>query len=289
MESHPYCGVVSVRCWQVEANSRPLRFAGGHGIGERDITPEEQYNRAQAQLEIDPGAVLPETRQVWEEAMLAAYTKVRVVADAIGQDYQLLEDFRVRLTGPAHPDAETLSEDWLRAFYLTMVLRDRKRCHDLCRIAPGIVAHVAQDGTPRGSERSRHWIDALQTYVLDIPGFAPSITFLIDTPWGEDPLLRRHDGTGILLSTMNLLFALECYDPEDVEEHLPQALATFTAHREQAHALHPEEPWSAFPLELIALACRAHDMAERDEDFTFDFTSPLLPTGIIRNTWAPAH
>lgn len=221
--------------------------------------------------------------------MLAAYSKVRVVADAIGRDYQALEDFRVRLTGPAHPDAATLPEDWLRAFYLTMALRDMKRCHDLCRIAPGIVAHVAQDGTPRGSERSRDWIDALQSYVLDIPGFAPTITYLIDTPWGEDPFLRRHDTTGILLSTMHLLFALECYAPEIVEEHLTQALAIFAAHRDQVQERHPGEPVPGFPLELIALACRAHDMAEQDEDFTFDLTSPLLPADIIRNTWAPAH
>ncbi|GAA1469277.1 hypothetical protein GCM10009603_64540 [Nocardiopsis exhalans] len=260
-----------------------------HGIGEYVISSEEHYGRAQAQLAIDPDAVLSETRQVWEEAMLSAYSKVRAVADAIGRDYQVLDDFRVRLTGPAHPDAATLPEDWLRAFYLTMVLRDRKRCQDLCRIAPGIVAHVAQDGTPRGSARSRNWIDALQSYILDIPGFVPVMRFLMRNTWGDDPFLRRHDTTGTLLSTMKLLFALECYDPEVVEEHLTEALAIFTAYRDQAREAHPEESVPAFPLELIALACRAQDMAEQDEDFTFELTSPLLPAGIVRNAWAPDH
>ncbi|MEU3016265.1 MULTISPECIES: immunity 49 family protein [unclassified Nocardiopsis] len=255
----------------------------------RAIEAEHYYQRAQEQLALDREAALPETRRAWERAMLASYAGVRRVADAIGSDYDVLPDARVRLRGPAPDGSETLPEDWSRAFYLTMVLRDRARCRDLCDIPPGIVAHVARDGTPRGSVRTRNWIDSLQSYVLDLPGLVQSLEFLIGTPWGDDPLLRRHDHAGNLLSVMRLLFELECYDPEGVEEHLVRALTEFTDFREKRRAGDPGARVPEFPLELMALACRARDMDQWDEDFTFSVRSPLLPDGMLSDTWNPSR
>lgn len=262
--------------------------SGQYRTGVRVIEVEQHYRRAQALLAVDTEAALPETRRAWERATLASYDKVRSVADAIGRDYEVLSDSRVRLTGPAHPGAETLPEDWLRAFYLTMVLRDRGRCRNLCEIPAGVVAHVAQDGTARGSVRTRHWINSLQTYVLDLPGVVQSLAFLTEVPWGDDPLLRRHDPTGNLLPIMHLLFELECYDPEGVEKYLVQALSIFADYRESA-VPHPLAEVPKFPLELMALACRAHDMDQQDEDFSFSLHAKLLPDGIIRNSWDPSR
>lgn len=247
------------------------------------ISPLIAYRRAQEHLAADPDTTHPETRQAWQEALESYYDRTLHTARTIGHQVtyryegEKLKDERLGLTCPDPPHARTFPHDWLKAFYLSLILRDHRRACILSDIDAGVIAHVNREGTPSASVRSRHWIEALQAYYLDGLPFLVCLNLARDMTETDD-FLDQQDTGGMLLPTMETLDAIDDYNPDRFEKFLPQALTCFRTG--------PKNPsWEHYPLALLALACCAHETTLEDPEFDWHITSDLLPQNIVHNTW----
>ncbi|MGR8007891.1 immunity 49 family protein [Streptomyces hypolithicus] len=166
--------------------------------------------------------------------------------------------------------------NWLSAFWLACVCREKKRMAELCRFpasrmreADGVFDAYIYD-----------WVEALQAYWLKRPGFGDKLVAAVE---GTDPEMLRHaprDGVlQIMYPPMNLLTQLARGDQDKFNAELAKALEWHKEYwtRNEDRELEAEGLVALGPLAVSCLAVQA--------GFTLTVESEYLPKFLLDGGW----
>ncbi len=166
--------------------------------------------------------------------------------------------------------------NWLNAFWLACICREKKRMTELCRFP---VSQLRQaDGV--FDEYIYDWVEALQAYWLKRPEFGDKLVAAVD---GTDPTRLRHaprDGVlQIMYPPMNLLTQLARGDQDKFNAELAKAVQWHKDYwtRDEDRALETQGLVALGPLALTCLAVQA--------GFTLTVESEYLPKHLIAGAW----
>ncbi|MHA5054106.1 immunity 49 family protein [Streptomyces sp. SD15] len=166
--------------------------------------------------------------------------------------------------------------NWLNAFWLACVCREKKRMTELCQFP---VARLRQaDGV--FDEYIYHWVEALQAYWLKRPEFGDKLVAAVD---GTDPAVLQHaprDGVlQIMYPPMNLLTQLARGDQDKFNAELAKAIEWHKDYwtRDEDRELTAQGLIALGPLALTCLAIQA--------GFTITVESEYLPKHLIAGAW----
>lgn len=166
--------------------------------------------------------------------------------------------------------------NWLNAFWLACICREKKRITELCHFP---VSHLRQaDGV--FDEYIYNWVEALQAYWLKRPEFGDKLVAAVE---GTDPTALRHaphDGVlQIMYPPMNLLTQLARGDQDKFNTELAKALQWHKDYwtRDEDRALDTEGLLALGPLGVCCLA--------RQAGFTITVESEYLPKHLLEGAW----
>ncbi|MCF1596040.1 immunity 49 family protein [Streptomyces muensis] len=161
--------------------------------------------------------------------------------------------------------------NWLTAFWLSCVCRERQRTNDLCQVP---VALLREAG---GFEEYMYlWVEALQAYWLRQPELGDKLLAAVDA---TDPDALRPASRSAVLNLMyppmNLLTQLVRGDHNKFNTELAKTVEWHKDYwtRDQERARDSDGLIALGPL---AIACLA-----RDSGFTIDVESPYLPECLL--------
>ncbi|GAA2519120.1 immunity 49 family protein [Streptomyces longisporus] len=166
--------------------------------------------------------------------------------------------------------------NWLNAFWLACVCREKKRMTELCQFP---VSRLRQaDGVL--DEYIYDWVEALQAYWLKRPEFGDKLVAAVE---GTDPAALRHaprDGVlQIMYPPMNLLTQLARGDQERFNAELAKAVEWHKEYwtRDEDRELTTEGLVALGPLAVSCLAVQA--------GFTITVESEYLPKHLLEGAW----
>ncbi|MEV1084346.1 immunity 49 family protein [Streptomyces sp. NPDC050211] len=223
---------------------------------------------------VDPEADKLETWEACVTAMQvgsALFESARATTDTI----ECRIDHKMRtIRAGALPRAH--AGNWLNAFWLACVCREKKRMTELCHFP---VAQLRQaDGV--FDEYIYRWVEALQAYWLKRPEFGDKLVAAVD---GTDPGALRHaprDGVlQIMYPPMNLLTQLARGDQDKFNTELAKAVEWHKDYwtRNEDRELETQGLVALGPLAVTCLAVQA--------GFTITVESEYLPKHLIAGAW----
>lgn len=162
--------------------------------------------------------------------------------------------------------------NWLTAFWLAVVCRDRDRTEQLCEVP---LERLRSEGTYDAF--IHHWVDVLQTFRLGLPGLVDK---LIATIEASDPAVVRVAPQdmlqGVLYPPINLFYLLVRKDVGGFSSALADALKLHRAYWTMGEDRQADIN-SSFALGPLAVACLAHDAG-----LAIDVESDYLPEHLLR-------
>ncbi|MBA2809426.1 immunity 49 family protein [Streptomyces sp. KM273126] len=223
---------------------------------------------------VDPGADKLET---WESCVTAMQVGSALFASAQATtnsiEYRIDHEMRPIRAG-ALPRAH--AGNWLTAFWLACVCREKKRMTELCqfpvsqlREADGVFDAYIYD-----------WVEALQAYWLKRPDFGDKLVTAVE---GTDPDVLRHAPRDsvllIMYPPMNLLTQLARGDQEKFNTELAKALEWHKDYwtRDEDRELEARGLVALGPLAVSCLAVQA--------GFTISVESEYLPKALLDGSW----
>ncbi|MFE9399056.1 immunity 49 family protein [Streptomyces flavidovirens] len=166
--------------------------------------------------------------------------------------------------------------NWLTAFWLAAVCREKKRMNELCQFP---VSLLRESGATFDAY-IYDWVEALQAYWLNKPEFGDKLVAAVE---GTDPDSLQHAPRDsvlkIMYPPMNLLTQLARGDEEKFNTELAKALEwhkDYWTHNED-RALDAEGLTALGPLAVSCLA--------RDKGFTITVESEYLPKYLLDGGW----
>ncbi|MBC9729920.1 immunity 49 family protein [Streptomyces sp. TRM68367] len=166
--------------------------------------------------------------------------------------------------------------NWLNAFWLACICREKKRMTELCQFPASRLRQA--DGLL--DEYIYNWVEALQAYWLKRPKLGDKLVAAVE---GTDPAALRHaprDGVlQIMYPPMNLLTQLARGDQDKFNTELAKALEwhkDYWTHDED-RALDTEGLVALGPLGVCCLAVQA--------GFTITVESEYLPKHLLEGAW----
>ncbi|GAA2286278.1 hypothetical protein GCM10010145_65970 [Streptomyces ruber] len=166
--------------------------------------------------------------------------------------------------------------NWLTAFWLACICREKKRMTRLCQFPVARMREAEGDLDAYIYD----WVEALQAYWLERPEFGDKLVAAVE---GTDPEVLRHASRDsvlqIMYPPMNLLTQLARGDQEKFNAELAKALEW---HKEywtgnEDRALDPEGAIALGPLAVSCLAVEA--------GFTLTVESEYLPKSLLDGGW----
>ncbi|WP_210582688.1 immunity 49 family protein [Streptomyces sp. GESEQ-4] len=226
------------------------------------------------QCVVDPEADKVETWEACVAAMQvgsALFESARATTDAI--ECRIGHEMRTIRAG-ALPRAH--AGNWLSAFWLACICREKKRMTELCQFPAAQLRQA--DGV--FDEYIYHWVEALQAYWLKRPEFGDKLVAAVD---GTDPGALRHaprDGVlQIMYPPMNLLTQLTRGDQNKFNTELAKTLEWhkyYWTHDEDRER-DTEGLVALGPLGVCCLAVQA--------GFTITVESEYLPKHLLEGAW----
>lgn len=223
---------------------------------------------------VDPEADKLET---WEACVTAMQVGSALFASAQATtgsiEYRIGHDMRTIRAG-ALPRAH--AGNWLNAFWLACVCREKKRMTELCQFP---VSRLRQ-AEGEFDEYIYDWVEALQAYWLKRPGFGDKLVAAVD---GTDPAALRHaprDGVlQIMYPPMNLLTQLARGDETRFNTELAKALEWHKDYwtRDEDRALDTRGLVALGPLGVSCLAVQA--------GFSITVESEYIPKFLLDGGW----
>lgn len=223
---------------------------------------------------VDPEADKLET---WEACVTAMQVGSALFASAQATtgsiEYRIGHDMRTIRAG-ALPRAH--AGNWLNAFWLACVCREKKRMTELCQFP---VSRLRQ-AEGEFDEYIYDWVEALQAYWLKRPGFGDKLVAAVD---GTDPAALRHaprDGVlQIMYPPMNLLTQLARGDETRFNTELAKALEWHRDYwtRDEDRALDTRGLVALGPLGVSCLAVQA--------GFSITVESEYIPKFLLDGGW----
>ena len=166
--------------------------------------------------------------------------------------------------------------NWLNAFWLACICREKKRMTELCQFPTSKLRQA--DGVL--DEYIYDWVEALQAYWLKRPEFGDKLVTAVEK---TDPAALRHaprDGVlQIMYPPMNLLTQLARGDQNKFNTELAKALEWHKDYwtRDEDRALDTEGLVALGPLAVSCLAVQA--------GFTITVESEYLPKHLLEGAW----
>ncbi|MFJ8672610.1 immunity 49 family protein [Streptomyces sp. NPDC093589] len=218
-----------------------------------------------------------ERLETWESLVTAMqvssalFTSARATTDTFDA---LIGHKKLTLKGGALPWAH--AGNWLTAFWLACVCREKRRLNELCEVP---VSLLRQSGAVF-DEYIYDWVEALQAYWLNRPELGDKLVAAVD---GTDPdALRYADASGVLriaYPPMNLLTQLARGDQQKFNAELVNALEWHKGYwtRDEERELEPEGVTALGPMAVTCLAIEA--------GFDIDVESEYLPACLLARDW----
>ncbi|GAA5612067.1 hypothetical protein Spla01_03223 [Streptomyces platensis] len=221
----------------------------------------------------DPTAAKLET---WESCVTAMQVGSALFASARAntESVECLIDHK-RRTIPAGAQSWVDAGNWLTAFWLACVCREKGRLNELCQVPVSLL----RNSGAVFDEYLYHWVEALQAYWLQQPQLGDKLVAAVE---GTDPDAIRHTEAGgvlrLMYPPMNLLTQLVRGDEEKFNAELVKALEWHKDHwTRDDREVNPE---GFISLGLTAVTCLA-----RDAGFTITVESEYLPEGLLDAEW----
>ncbi|OOC56643.1 MULTISPECIES: immunity 49 family protein [Nocardiopsis] len=241
------------------------------------------YDLAETMLLLDPEAATVETWESWAIAMQVHGTVFAVSEAEKGSRVEYMIDHEVReLTAPdmlycADPST------WEMAFHLAVVCRDNAHAEALCRVPVERLREAARGAKVEYNDYLYHWVAALQAFVNGTDDLASELRRAMEL---SDPRGGAFGGETLdllVFPKMEVFRQLLSGDSAKFNEALAHALES---HKRYHTSREDENRVSGIvPLSLLALACLAHDTAERTPGFSLDVESEYLPKHLVQRSW----
>ncbi|MEU8896238.1 immunity 49 family protein [Nocardia sp. NPDC048505] len=221
----------------------------------------------------DPTAAQLETWEACVTAMQigsAFFTSALATGDTV--DCVIAHEKRTVRTGAhrwAHPS------DWLTAFWLSCICREKRRLDELCRVP---VSFLRRPGAVFDSYIYA-WVEALQAYWLKQPEFGAKLVAAVE---GTAPEAIQHTGAGgvlrLMYPPMNLMTQLARGDDDRFNNELAKALQWHKEYWSSEEDFY--KPEGLVSLSLTAVACLA-----RDAGFDITVDSEYIPRYLLEGEW----
>ncbi len=229
----------------------------------------------QAQCTVDPSARLGVT---WESVVAAEQVGAAMFA-VTGRTEGVVEcriDHKIRHLPAIGPSTFPNAGQWLTAFWLAVVCRDRDRLTLLCAF-PMDQLRSAQGQV---DEFTYLWIDTLQTYWRGQPDVVEKLTATIEASYPDVATLTPRDQMEqILYQPVNLFYNYVRNNRAEFNEALAEALEM---HRQYWAADEDRARKSSGRIALgpLAVACLAYD-----DEFPIEVESDYIPINLVQRTW----
>ncbi|MEV6949195.1 immunity 49 family protein [Streptomyces sp. NPDC051172] len=166
--------------------------------------------------------------------------------------------------------------NWLTAFWLACVCRERQRTNDLCQVPVSLLRASGADF----DEYIYAWVEALQAYWLKQPSLGDKLVAAVD---GTDPdVLRPATRSAVLrlmYPPMDLLTQLVRGDQDRFNTELAKAVEWHKEYWTRDEELARDSD-GLIALGPLAVACLA-----RDSGFTIEVESEYLPRYLLDGGW----
>ncbi|WTE71840.1 immunity 49 family protein [Streptomyces sp. NBC_01615] len=226
---------------------------------------------AESSCALDPEVSEIATWDAWVTAMQSG-SALFAAALATEGTVQCHIEHKLRAIPASGPAYYTDAGNWITAFYLAVICREKTRMTALCQVP---ISLLRQTGTTYDAY-IYDWIDALQSYWLRQPGVGDKLVAAVkgtqpETAQAADPehMLK------ILYPPLDLFFRYLQQDHAQFNTTLAEALRW---HREYwtADAERAANPDSYVALGPLAMACFAHDAG-----FPIEVESEYLPRHLL--------
>lgn len=170
--------------------------------------------------------------------------------------------------------------NWVTAFWLACICREKKRMWELAQIPTDLLRRAATVSQALYDDYIYDWVEALQAFRLDRPDFGDKLVAAVE---GTDPERIRHAPRDNVLMInyppMNLMSQLARGDENGFNTELAKALEWHKDYwtRNEDRSLDTEGFVALGPL---AVACLAHDAG-----FTITVESEYLPKYLLNGEW----
>jgi hypothetical protein len=248
-----------------------------------DVSPDaigdalsSALTRAETRLLVDPPVGLFETWDAWVTAMQsgnALFEAALVDASSV----QVLVEHEVRSIPASGPHSAADAGNWITAFWLAVICREKDRMTRLCQVPVDLLR-------ASGAEYDDYiytWIEALQAYWTRREDFGRLLVAAAEGTRPEQLRVTSPDLMSMVLwSPIELVTQLVRGDHARFNDSLGLALERhkqyWTMDDERAR-----RSTGLVALGPLAIACFAHDAG-----FPIDVQSEYLPKGLLEGTWA---
>ncbi|MFG2379963.1 immunity 49 family protein [Streptomyces avermitilis] len=226
---------------------------------------------AESSCALDPQVSEIATWDAWVTAMQSGSALFAAALETEGTVQCRIEQklWAIPASGPAY---YTDAGNWITAFFLAVICREKDRMTTLCRVPISLLRQSGADY----DEYIYAWIDALQSYWLRRPGVGDKLVAAVagtspETARAADPELMLK----ILYPPLDLFFRYLRQDHEQFNSALTDALRW---HREYwtADEERTTNPDGYVALGPLAMACFAHDAG-----FPINVESEYLPRHLL--------
>ncbi|MFF1561866.1 immunity 49 family protein [Streptomyces sp. NPDC058279] len=240
-----------------------------------DFTFSSALLALQAHAVADP---LGDRLQTWEATVTAMQvgSALFAVTGASEGTVQCFINDKLRTMPVVGHQSFANAGNWLSAFWLAVVCRERKRMTQLCEIP------LERLRSPEGTydEFIYHWIDVQQTYWLRRPGLVEKLMTAFET---SNPEVARNTPPdalqGVIYPPLNLFYHFVRKQEAEFSPALAEALnshkAYWTLDEERATDID-----GALALGPLAMACLAYD-----GKLPVDVESPFIPKYLLEHGW----
>jgi hypothetical protein len=240
-----------------------------------DFTVDSALLHLDARCCVDPRAAKLET---WE-AVVAAMQVECALFEATAATEGVVEcriAHKVRIIPALGRRTYADAGNWLNAFWLAVICREKDRLTRLCEIP------VDRLRTVEGAydEYVYHWVDALQAYWLQRPGLVEKLTAAIQGSHPDAAAVAPRDLLqNVLYPPINLFYRFLLRDEEGFNQALVEGLELYkrywTADEDRAN-----DPSGTVPLALLAITCLAYDGG-----LPIEVVSDYLPKHLVGRGW----
>ncbi|MFI6930404.1 immunity 49 family protein [Streptomyces sp. NPDC050287] len=230
---------------------------------------------AQERAAADPTAEWLETWEVWVTAMQSG-SAMFAAATTTEPSVACLIHHEVRSVPATGPQPWVDAGNWLTAFMLSVICRDKDRLDALCQVPLPLLRES-------GAEYDAYvypWVETLQAYWLSRPELGDK---LVEAARGLAPEAASIAGpeatTKLLWPVVDLFHRFVTADHERFNQSLANALNLhkqyWTADEDRTN-----DARGLVPVGSLAMACLAHDAG-----FPIEVESEYLPKHLLKGTW----
>ncbi|WP_141924000.1 immunity 49 family protein [Haloactinospora alba] len=236
---------------------------------------------------LDPTSRYVETWEAWVAAMQVSYALFASSVFEEGSTVTCRIDHENRTLPTTGPQYYTNASNWITAFYLATICREKERKQWLCRIPVELLRQAGQSEGTVYNEHIYHWIGALQAYtrgneqsrLTDELTSAIKLSHPDRAQVGDAETLNKR-----VFPPMDLFRLFIQRKITEFNESLASALRMhkeyFTATEERA-----EDIDGVVALGPLAIACMAYDAGYWDPEFQLEVESEYMPKHLLERSW----